>query len=59
MVEGEKIHGTGPFIFFTGDVNSDNSQKSELPKQQFQLIIQNFSLKKTPKPMNVTQVKLF
>lgn len=45
MVEG-KIHSTGPFIFFTGNVNSDNSQGSELPKQQFQLIIQNLQLKK-------------
>lgn len=39
IVEGKRIHGTRPFIFFTVNVNSDNNQReimSELPQQQKQ-----------------------
>lgn len=59
MVESKTIHGTGPFIFFTGNVNSGYDQGSELPKQQLQLIIQNLQLFFKKQPMKETPVKLF
>jgi len=44
MVEGKRTHDTRSFFFFIGNVNSDNNQRKimfELPKQQFQLTIEN------------------